>query len=287
MRINGEKKITKEGENFIMTLAKKESDSKSWVRGNNGKFPFSNVTDNNRVWISHSKGLGSDKLITNNIEAAQEMINYYNYYAKIYDLDPNILMAQIYQEGAFKIWIYNNGASSALGMVQFLNTTIFTNIIQNFPLSVKPLFTDDEINRLTYNLENGSELIGYELKNNNLIARRNREKLHQNFIDNVDLMIKAQFRFMKYLSNLSDGYASSSLFGYNRGFKYLKKTYEDTINSFRGDIKEGLDYVEYIFGYLADKNNETIKMSKKSNLKGLSFGYEKIIDLSEPYILRN
>lgn len=285
--MSGFKKIKQAGEDFIITLANKESSSNSWLEGNNGKFPFSVNVSDTKWWKSNCKDRSGNS-IYNNSKLAEALIDYYNYYCEIYELDANILAAQAYQEGRFKVWIYNNSVSSASGTVQFLMIAIYDIIVLN-NYSPTPKFTTDEINRIIHNITDPYEKSSYQPGDSNYVARLNREQLHQNFIDNLDIMIKAQCRYMKYCSNRADGIAASALFGYNRGPAYIKSTYTDTVNNYSGNnIKEGLEYVRYIFGYLGDKNNLIIpSMGKFKNIEGLSFGYDEKLELHLKYFAEN
>jgi hypothetical protein len=288
--MSGFVKITPSGENFIKTLSGGSSKT-SWVKGNNGTFPYSDGVSPDKIWVSNSKNQNG-VTITNNEQVAEALIYYYNYYCEIYGLDANVLAAQAYQESKFQIWIYNNSTSTASGLVQFLVTAICDVIFANNH-GILPKFTEAELERLNVNLPypipigSGALSDDYSKVGSNRKGRANREQLHQNFIDNLDLMIKAQCRYMKLCANRANNIAASALFGYNRGpFGYIGKTYKDSVNLATPEYaKEGLGYVWNIFGYLGDTNNTTVFLNRKSYayLEGLSFGYDKKLKLTEKY----
>jgi len=108
--------------------------------------------------------------------------------------------------------------------------------------------------------------------------RRDLVILHQNMIDNPEIMIKAQYAYMKFIASQCDGMASSALFGYNRG-PYLPvsssytKSIAKAISRFgEGYEKEGIDYVYKIFQLLGNQNY------KKEGWFGYSW-----LKLNEPF----
>ena len=99
-------------------------------------------------------------------------------------------------------------------------------------------------------------------------------------MNNPDLLIKAQFRYMKYIANRNKHIAANTLFAYNRGSSYRGKDYYDIVNkvkSRRGSeyIKEGINYVERIFGILGDRNNVNIKNKPKYYYFGYNLNLDK------------
>jgi len=67
-------------------------------------------------------------------------------------------------------------------------------------------------------------------------------------------MIKAQYVYMDYIGSKCDYLASTTLFGYNRGDGFVRKTYIDSIlraSWYKMNYHlEGISYVEKIFNYL-------------------------------------
>lgn len=277
------KKITGDGENFIREVCKRANNkgTNSLLSGNNGILTFSDPPQpENKIWTANISGVG------NNIELGEILIEYFNKYAKEYDLDANILAAQAYVESKYEVWTYNK-LSAASGMGQFTPPTIHGVLFGSggFYSGVKP-FTDAEKVRLTSGLAQPFDANSYNpKKEENITAKRNRPILHQNLINNLDLMIKLQARYMRRIANKCDDLASTSLLCYSRGPAYASQTYSQAIQKIinekkEGYLQEGINYVLQVFGILGDPNNEIIKdgksnISKNYKPKGFSFGYFK------------
>lgn len=268
----GYKKITKKGEDFMYSIAEKNGYDGLIKGKNNYEIPFIN-DPNKRNMILEANIFDDDgNLITNNKTYIEYIIKKYNYYGKLYDLDANILSAQAFVESGFKVWNYAKYPSSAFGLSQFSILTLFDVAINNRPIA-KPNFTDSEIEKLIKNITNPFDKTSYLIGNKEYLdsnssnfnrlydARENRYNLLLNGINNPDLMIKAQCKYVKFIANRNFNLASNTLFAYNRGSSYKSDTYVDIINKVRKDkgndyIKEGVKYVEKIFGVLADRYNE-------------------------------
>lgn len=293
------KEITNEGKIFIRQMCKDKGDT--LFTGSNGEMPFTDYTENgvnyprlNKIWTASPKF--NNITITKYDKLSEALIYWFNLYSKQFDLDANIIAAQAYAESGFILWNYpkyNDGSwnSSASGISQFLMSTVHDAIINK-----TNVFTVIEINKLTNGLSGDvNNISSYTTIND--IARKNRRTLHQNISDNPDIMIKAQCSFMSNIAKRCNNIASSTLFGYNRGPKYSKKTYTESIQSCISDTGEvypveGLNYVLKIFGILGDKNNvfsdkflgktiNTVKTVKNYKKVGYSFGYENIIKPNE------
>ena len=91
----------------------------------------------NKKWTANIKkyftGIGSEHITTNG-ELADYLIEQFNHYAAIYNLDPNILAAQAYAESKFNMWIYNDTISTASGLCQFVMNTTYGLIVDNLSL---------------------------------------------------------------------------------------------------------------------------------------------------------
>lgn len=280
-----ETKLTNSGEEFIRQVC--QGTGNSLLSGNNGPLPYSDDGNGNlinKTWNATPKL--NNKTITTNRELGDALIFWFNKYAKDYNLDPNILAAQAYIESGYKIWNYNKN-STASGINQFTMPTIYGVIINNFS-EVTPLMSTNEISKIILNLESPLSVSSYKPTQENeptrLISIKNRGVLHQNVIDNPEIMIKAQARYMRFFSNNCDKLASTSLFCYSRGSKYMASTYSRAIEILKNDkniqkdthsyLKEGLDYVLKVFGVLGDKNNKLFKGTYKP--KRYYFGYDEI-----------
>lgn len=272
--------LTIDGKNFIKHIAS-STPGTGLISGTKDKplpYASSNVYSFTAQAYDHN-----NKLITTNLQLAEALIVWFEKYSQIYDLDSNIIAAQAYAESEYKIWNYSE--SGALGVTQFVPMTIWDVMISN-NYNVTPKFSDDELNKVKIGLTLPELQTSYyyaEGKSNSktdVIATNNRLILHQNVINNPEIMIKAQCRLMRNIANNNDRLASSCLFAYNRASGYYGKSYTEIIikvnNKFQGTyINEGLNYVKRIFGLLADKNNKYIK---QDNL-GYSFGYDSKIDI--------
>jgi len=250
------KKITKLGEEFIRENC--NGTGKSNLYGTNpiGVLPFCDpLTSPNKKWLSNPNINGG---IETNDELADALIKWYNEYSKIFNLDANILAAQAYQESKFNVWIYAPNNSTASGISQFLAATIYDVIARN----IYGEFTDTERMAITKNMINYTFVSGKTPPKTPFLidyftGRQNRSILHQNIIDNPEIMIKAQFVYMKAISKRCDKLASCTLFGYSRGLGYVKSSsYSAAINNATGKgnsyEKEGINYVYRIFKYLYD-----------------------------------
>lgn len=256
-------KLTKAGENFIRSkcsgggnskLRGSASDKKGYKGNPTAVLPYcSPLTTTSKVWISNPAINGG---ITTDAQLGEELIRLYNKYAAIYELDANILVAQAYQESAFIIWNYAVN-STASGISQFVASAVYDVIIRN----AYGGFTNAERQAITTNLigytfsptepPKDPFLVDFEL------GRKNRARLHQNMIDNLEIMIKAQFVYMDFISKRCDKLASCTLFGYSRGPYLLKEpssSYSLWVNAAknRGNSyeDEGIHYVYRIFSSL-------------------------------------
>lgn len=282
----GYKKITNKGEDFMYSIANKNGVD-GLIKGKNKyEIPFINDPNNRNMVLESNIYDNNGNLITNNEQYIEYIIKIYNEYGYLYDLDANILSAQSYAESGFKSWNYANYDSSAIGISQFLMLTIYDIIVKNNFIS-KPYFSDEEINKIIDGVDDPYNKSSYLLGGDRYVdsnsrfytARENRFHILQNAINNPDIMIKAQCRYMKYIANRNYNLASNTLFAYNRGSSFKSDTYVGIINKakrLKGSkyIKEGVEYVEKIFGILSDKYNEVtiVKPIKKY------YGYDLDLD---------
>ena len=241
------------------------------------------ITIKGKIWTSNPAINGG---ITTNGELGDALIKLYNKYGEEYEMNANIMVAQAHQESEFIIWNYAIN-SSASGLSQFIAGTIYDVIANNKYGG----FTNAEILAITKGMS------GYTYTTNiiqpkppfvvnNQLGRYNRPILHQNIIDNIDIMIKAQFEYMKYISTRCGQMVSCALFGYNRGpFLTKSSSYSNWINaaSNKPDAggkpyeDEGIGYVYKIFKLLYEKfgyndlniTNDSVKNfdSFKANLR--------------------
>lgn len=286
----GYKKITKQGEKFMKTIGENNGEN-GLIRGKNKyEVPFTyDVTIPSTLIASIVDEEGN--MIFNNTQYIEYLIRIYNYYAELYDLDANILVAQAYTESGLKVWNYAPYPSTATGLTQFLIGTMYEVIIENKYI-VEPKFTQSEIDKMILNFEQPYNVNSYKVGasrdiregEDNFItrsrSRKNRYYYLLNAMNNPDLMIKAQCRYMKYIAGRNNNLASNTLFAYNRGSSYRADSYTGIINLVKNKngqnyIEEGLKYVERVFGILGDEFN------RYTNVKpnGIYFGYD--LDLNK------
>lgn len=258
-------KLTEKGMAFIRQ--KCAGTSNTLLRGKNKYvLPYAlPVVSSDYIWISNAKNNG--KLLETNQQLGEALIAWYNKYAKTYEIDANVMAAQAYAESGYKIWNYAK-TSTASGISQFIVQAVFDIIIQNRGSQVK--FTQSEINAITKNIQGDIDDYDNTFKVSTTLGKQNRSILHQNIIDNPEIMIKAQCRFMRKIAddkNVKLG--SIILFGYNRGPGYIKSNYTDTINNtikrtYSGYENEGIDYVWKIYTNLFNNFGYThLNMNQK------------------------
>ena len=270
------KAITKEGVDFITHVCTVgmagDKRGNTLLKGKNSyALPFCAQPEASKVWTCDIKIPNSLGIITISTagELAQALIYWFNYYSEMFNLDANVIAAQAYAESTYYMWNYAGGDSSASGVNQFLSSTLYEIVIKDNGKSYASInyFTDAEVNKLINGLTQGRILASYQPGGNtnepspvHQVAWNNRPILHQNMINNPDIMIKAQCLYMSWISNRCNTLTSSTLFGYSRGPAYSLKTYTDSIElcaskSTDKYLQEGLNYVLKIFGVLGDKNN--------------------------------
>lgn len=268
-------KITTEGEAFIYEVCR--IGGNTLLSGkNNYPMPYTNPPLD-KTWTCNIIYEGTR--VSAGDSLARALINWFNKYGEMYELDANVLAAQAYVESNYKIWSFPNGKSNASGINQFVMLTTYGIIINNEGNSIK--MNQDEIDKIisgittnpysknTYNVDYGE--IPYSVH----------PILHQNIINNPEIMIKAQARYMKNLADSCNSLASSTLFCYSRG-TYISNNYSRSIlwcnNSNKANpnyTNEGVNYVLKVFGVLGDKNNNLEPEAGRGyKIRGYYFGYD-------------
>jgi hypothetical protein len=164
-------------------------------------------------------------------EYYDNLIAWVEKYAKEYDLDSNILMAQIFTESAFKPGVYNVNPSTkrinAMGLTQFLLISINDVIFGRFGSE----FTQAEKDAISN---------GITLNSKGFIPGTKRTELLSNIANNPEIMVKAQCVYMKkaVADRIKSDLASICLYCYNRGPGFIKESYGDTILTY---VNKGLD----------------------------------------------
>lgn len=274
--------LTQDGKAFIRHIGSSTSEGGLISGGHKYPLPLASQDVYNFTATAYDH---NNKLITTNSQLCESLIIWFDKYCKIYDLDTNIIASQAFAESGYILWNYSqskdpngNINGGAMGLTQFTVQTLY-DIIYSNNYTTTPKFTEAEINKMKVNISSPDYQTSYynsssSNANTKTIAKSNRLVIHQNTMNNPEIMVKAQCRLMKKIADNNEHWASSSLFLYNRASGISSKSYTDAINKvnnkFGGDyIDEGLKYTKRIFKLLADK---------KSN-GGYSFGYDTKIDI--------
>lgn len=277
----GFKALTKDGEKFIGVACNANSNNFS------GSLPYplgrSNTTSNT-LFTGKPKYKGV--LITDNKTYTSALIFWFNQYSEQYQLDANIIAAQTYIESNYKVWEYSNNGdqnkSSAMGINQLFDNEIWDLFFTDTRAAIsnpkdQTLYDSQQAiisNNLSGDLTDIRSIIPYldnATSDTNATALTNRAQLFQNIMDNTEIMIQVQCRYMSEIGNRNNNLASSSLFAYATNGYLESKTYNEVINNgSKGNlqIKPGIDYVEKIFKVLGGKY--------KSSLPG--FGKDYVYD---------
>ena len=259
-------KITQDGVDFIRQIC--TVGGQNLLNGKNSyPLPYTNPSIN-KVWSCNiTNPFDNNKIIKTSTDLIDALIFWFNKYAEMYGLDANVIAAQAYVESNYKMWNYagsssiNGSQSTASGINQFTMLTIYDVVVANNYETIK--MTPDEISKIIINLKDSNNKDSYNVASKTSTnAWHNRPILHQNVINNPDVMIKAQCRYLKHIANKCNSLTSTTLFGYSRGPGYALKTYTDSIQTCANNtknnpnyLKEGVDYVFKIFNILGNKNN--------------------------------
>jgi N-acetyl-anhydromuramyl-L-alanine amidase AmpD len=286
--------ITQEGKKFITQVVALEGDK--LLQGTNGPLPFSDDGTGNKVnktWVVNATASDGKSLNVSNL--AQSLIDWFQKYGDMYELDPNILAAQAYVESGYRLWYYSK-TTTASGLLQFKMLDIFSLVINNFGAGGPLYWSEENLNayRPLSSIVNGLEqelaVSSYEpdsgAPGTKTVASKNRAILHQNIIDNPQYMIKAQARYMRYFAENCGKLASTSLLCFRAGAKYATDTYSRSIEKLLKDydndvnnptVKNALDYVLTVWGVLGDKNNRIFDGKiPKYKPQGYYFSYDDL-----------
>ena len=289
-------KITPKGVEFIKNRCNVFS-TKGNVRGSVLKGSYNYNQKNGKVLkgeVLTPNIIGDNgKVITDVNIYATQLITWFEKYGKEFNMNPNILAAQSYQESEYRPYAYPK-SSTAMGMTQFLVGTIFDVIIKNYYGG----FTQTEIDIIT----NG--IIGDKLAKKTYVvisgnfdkyvdsnrteatnAINNSRILFQNIMDNPKLTIKAQAIYLSTIAQHHNNLAASALTLYFAGpsiridgVSLIKsKTYGNLLDimkiknngkTYKVTFNGGVKYAKEILDILGDNKFKTI-----------GFGFN--IDLSE------
>ncbi len=265
------KPITNKGKVFIRNRCKSAGDRFS----GNINYPLGRSNDPANTIYTAKVFNGTSNRITTEDVLTDYIINWVEFYSREYQLDANIIAAQIYAESGFDLWRFSFGGkhgSSAMGITQFIDTAVYDIIIKNkndFSVESQKI-----TNGLAGNLNSLTTIIPYysnkdrTIESNaqtDIIALQNRKLLFQNIIDNPEIMIKAQCYMMNAIGRRNNNLAASSLFAYNRGAYLTSKSYNEIINNaVKNKITtgEGIAYVNKIFKILAGTYGQGIPIGE-------------------------
>lgn len=278
------KKLTKEGEKFIRTICNGQGDS--LIKGRFGyNLPFSEFQNTGVTFTANAVDPFGNTIVTNE-QLGEALIVWYNRYAELTNLDANVLAAQGYEESGYRLWYYN-GVNSGCGLADLTSIDIYKYIVRSqTPETLEglatPQFDQNEIDRIIQNTTDPLNRLSYIYRGDRTTpelaqtAIDNRYTLYQNIVNNPELSIKAQAIILSQISIRNNGLKPNILFAYHRNHLLSANSYIDlTVKSGRkyGDefTKKGIDYVDRIYRYLGDKNND--KLPKKINKPvGIWFG---------------
>lgn len=260
------KSLTRNGEAFITKACNENTNNFS------GSFPYvlgrSNVTGGTVV-TANSKYQGSP--ITDNETYVKALIFWFNQYSEQYQLDANIVAAQTFIESSFKLWEYSNSGddtkSSAMGLCQLYDNEIwdlfFTTTREEVTIPKDQTLYDDQKLIISMNLSGDltdiRNIVPYQdnsTADTNATAIANRGQLFQNIMNNTEIMIQVQCRYMSEIGQRNNNLASSSLFAYATNGYLTSATYNEVINNAAKanlPVKPGIDYVDKVFKLLGGK----------------------------------
>lgn len=275
------KQITKDGEKFIRDACKANSNNFS------GSLPYSlgrSTASANTTFTAVAKY--QNVVLSDYNTLADALIFWINQYSNQYLLDANVIAAQTYIESNYKLWEYSNSGdnnkSSAMGISQLYDNEVWDLFFNNDRAAInnpkdQTLF-DSNQSIISFGLSGDTtdirNIIPYQDNANqdtNTIALGNRVVLFQNIMNNPEIMIQVQCRYMSEIGSRNNNLAASSLFAYTTNGYLTSKTYNEIINNAsKGHlaVKPGIDYVDKIFKVLGGKY--------KSSFEG--FGKDYVYD---------
>lgn len=190
------------------------------LQGNNGVL-FRSTPDDTETFYKSTTTNRAGAEIKNNIQLAEALIDFYNTYGKKYNIDVNVLAAQALLESGFRIWVYPP-TTTASGLCQFTQPTMWDFIITPRS-STNGIITSADRTYMKTGLISPDLITSWNsvaagsTKVTKEIAYKNRKTIHQNFINNLDLMIRSQIGLMRDISLRQNNVAASTLLSYNQG----------------------------------------------------------------------
>lgn len=265
-----------------------EISSKTWTANINYYTVLPNADPNHPYKVSDTTSIVG---INDYKKIGELLIDWIESYSVLNNLDPNVIAAQMFVETKFKMWDYDP-KEPKFGVFTLPMSSVYDLIIKNLNenpdvsingkviennSTVVPKtanLTYEEIKRITKGLRNPNykESYIYNNKKSDSDAVYNMLILHQNCIDNPEVMIKAHCRYMRLLANNCSNLTSSTLFAYKLGDKFARPSYTQSIDGAKKnklDYNKACDYVLSIWSILGDENailnTETNKYKKSLN----------------------
>lgn len=249
----------------------------------------------------------SGNLITDVNTYAEQLIIWFEKYGQQYNMNPNVLAAQAYQESQYRAYAYPK-TSTAMGITQFTVPTTFRVVIANNFGG----FTSSEIATITNGISGNKfrEKTYLVVKGDyNRYIDSNREEssqaidnnkiLFQNIVNNPQIMIKAQAIYLSAIAKFHNNLAASTLTLYFAG-PNIKSNGESVINSdtygnlldvmrkksvYKNTFNGGVQYARDILDILGDKKFNTIGFG--FNFDSTEIKGSDIFDPSKGKLLRN
>ena len=257
--------------------------------------------------------IGDDGRVIGDVNIyANQLITWFEKYGNDYNMNPNVLAAQSYQESEYRAYAYPAG-STAMGVTQFLVPTIFDVIITNrfggFTQTEIDIITNgiigDKKEKKTYIVVSGDyDKFVDSNRNEATLAIDNSRILFQNVMNNPNLMIKAQAIFLSKIANNHNNLAASTLTLYFAGpllrsngtSRLNSKTYGNLLDSmtldrdgktYRNTFNGGVKYAREIFEILGDIKFKTIGFGFGINFSEISGSDIYDVNKGQPLRVQN
>lgn len=245
-------KIGSIGKEFIREICNAGGENNKSLLSGRNDYLNNLLNIGSKLWTSDPSKNGG---IVYNRDLSNKIIQWYEYYCNIAQIDVNFLIAQTFEESSFRVWVFSE--SDDMGLTQFSIPTFYDYGIKNNDSEFSKInITNDDREKLTNNVDNSIAYLEITYKNweNFRVVG---ETIFQNIIDNPEILVKMQVKYMETISNQYNKLASNVLFGYNRGPGYIKSTYFQTVKDDErknGSEKAdgGVKYVHKVFRRLYD-----------------------------------
>jgi len=269
----GFKPLTKQGEQFIRDACNANANNLS------GSLPYALGRSNSPAnTVFTAKPMFNGVPISDSATLANALITWFNQYCSDnnYSLDANIIAAQTFVESGYQLWQYSNSGdpnkSSAMGISQLYDNEIWnlffngdgaavTNPKDQSIFDAQQAAISVNLNGDLTDIRNIVPFSTNSTTSTNLVAIGNRSQLFQNIMNNAEIMIQTQCKYMSQLGVANNNLASSTLFAYAVSGDITSKTYNDAINyavKLGLPIRDGSNYVQNVFKVLGGRYKKTL-----------------------------